>query len=233
MEDNVMPRFQIPRKLSTIAVVAISLSQLSNAATSLAAQAAAEKVQIVASGMCCKGCAQKVAAQLYAAPGVSNVEADLPSRTVTVTFKPSPKLTLSGLWQATEKADGKPTKLVTPRATYTLQRPEQLQLAQPLAPGRYWVVLNNPSSSVSIQEISKRLYSVRGVKTVSFDAPNRTFFVESATAEPLSPWNLVAAVEQAGQNAASITGPHGVFTIEHPAETAVRTNQSQQQGAVR
>ena len=129
------------RLTATIAVFAISMSWLSSSATHAAAQGATERIQIVAPAMCCKGCAQKVAAQLYTAPGVSNVEADVPSHTVTVTFKPSPKLTLGGLWLAAEKADGKPSKLVTPQATYTLQRPEQLQLTEPLAPGRYWVVV--------------------------------------------------------------------------------------------
>ena len=103
--------------------------------TFAAAQGVTEKIQIVAPAMCCKGCAQ-VAAQTVHSTGRFHVEARPRRATlVTVTFKPSPKLTLGGLWLAAEKADGKPSKLVTPQATFTLQRPEQLKLTEPLAPG--------------------------------------------------------------------------------------------------
>ena len=70
--------------------------------------------------------------------------------------------------------------------------------------------------------ISKRLYAVRGVKNVSLDAASRTFFVESDANAPLSPWSLMAAVEQSGLATESITGPQGVFTIERSAEKAAR-----------
>ena len=178
--------------------------------------------------------AQKVAAQLYTAPGVSNVEADVPSHTVTVTCKPSPKLTLGGLWQAAEKADGKPSKLMTSQATYTLQRPEQLQLKEPLVPGRYWVVVQKLATNDGAQVITKRLYAVRGVKIVSFDAASRTFFVESDANAALSPWTLMAAVEQSGLATESITGPQGVFTIERLVAKSASVYSTQQfQGAVR
>ena len=194
------------------------------------------QVQIVADGMCCNGCAQKVGAQLYTAPGVSNVQADVPNHLVTVTFRPSPKLTLGGLWAATERADGKPSKLVTSQAIYTLQRPEQLRLTEPLQPGRYWVVVEKLGNEESTAKAIKQLSSIRNVKSVSCDAPNRTFFLETASTEPLSPWMLLAAVEQCGSSAQSITGPHGVFTIERPKQQAVQSTasqQSQQQGIVR
>jgi copper chaperone CopZ len=225
---------KIPRPTAKIMVFAISLSWLPSSATYAAAPPSTEKIQIVANGMCCNGCAQKVAAQLYTAPGVSNVEADVPSHTVTVTFKPSARLTLGGLWQAAEKADGKPSKLVTSQATYTLQRPDQLQLKDPLVPGRYWVVVQQLATNDGAQVISKRLYAVRGVKNVSLDAANRTFFVESDANAALSPWSLLAAVEQSGLATESITGPQGVFTIERSAEKAARAYPAQQiQGAVR
>jgi len=187
--------------------------------------------------MCCKGCAQKVASQLYAAPGVSNVEIDLPNHTVIVTARPSPKLTLGHLWQAAEQGDGKPSKLITSQATYTLQRPEQLQLTEPLAPGRYWVVVRNLESNDGAQKIAKQLYAVRGIKTVRADIQKRVLFIESANQDVVSPWNLASAVAQAGDSAESITGPHGVLTIE-PApkanqSSAVRPTYPQTQGGVR
>ncbi|HEX2474232.1 MAG TPA: heavy-metal-associated domain-containing protein, partial [Lacipirellulaceae bacterium] len=82
-------------------------------------------VQITADDMCCQGCAQKVAAQLYAAPGVTTVATDVPNRTVKVTAKPSAKLTLERLWRAVEKGKGGPSKLVTAQATYTLIKAEK------------------------------------------------------------------------------------------------------------
>lgn len=229
-----MNGMKIPRLKTTIAVFAISATWLPSSATYAANQPGTEKIQIVANGMCCNGCAQKVAAQLYTAPGVSNVEADVPSHTVTITCKPSQRLTLGGLWQATEKADGKPSKLVTSQATYTLQRPEQLQLKEPLVPGRYWVVVQKLTNNDGAEVITKRLYAVRGVKNVSLDTASRTFFVESDANEALSPWSLMAAVEQSGHATESITGPQGIFTIERPVAKSASVYSTQQfQGAVR
>ena len=229
-----MLRIQFPRFSGAIAIVALSLSHLSAPRTFAAGPTAPQEIQITAPGMCCQGCVQKLAAQLYAAPGVSNVEADLASHTVTVTYKPSPKFTLGGLWLATERGDGKPSKLVTPQATFTLQRPEQLQLSEPLAPGRYWVVVQQLEPNKGAQSISQHLKMLRGVKNVTLDAASRTFFVESDAAVSLSPFGLMAAVEQSGHSTESITGPHGVFTIERSVEKAARATTSQQlQGAVR
>lgn len=222
------------RTVQRLGVVAVCFTTL--VATSAgygAPQYEAARIQIVADGMCCQGCAQKIAAQLYTAPGVSNVEADVASHTVVVTIKPSPRLTLGTLWHATEKGDGKPSKLISPQAIYTLQRPEQLQLREPLAPGRYWVVVNKLTSQEGAANAAKHLQAIRGVKTVSCDAASRTFFIETATADPLSPWNLVSAIEQSGHSTESVTGPQGLFTVERPVPRAAQTFSSQQQGAVR
>lgn len=229
-----MLRIQLPRLSAAIAVVALSLSLLSAPATFAAVQTAMEKIQIVAPAMCCQGCAQKVAAQLYAAPGVFNVEADLATHTVTITYKPTPKLTLGGLWLAVENADGKPSKLVTSKATFTLQRPEQLNLSEPLAPGRYWLVVQQGESGIGAQSISKHLQMLRGVKNVTLDAASRTYFVESDVNVPLSLWGLNAAVERSGHSTVSITGPQGLFKIERAAVEAARATTTQQlQGTVR
>ena len=139
-------------------------SVLVSAATAQQEQIA--QVQIVAAGVCCNGCAQKVGAQLYTEPGVSNVQADVPNHLVTITFRPSPKLTLGRLWAATERGDGKPSKLVTSQATYTLQRPEQLQLTEPLQPGHYWVVVEKLGSEESIGKAIKNLSENRPIASV-------------------------------------------------------------------
>lgn len=198
------------------------------------AEQAATKVQIYSDGISCKGCAQKVAAELYTLPGVSNVETDLATHTAVVTFTPSSKTTLANLWQAAE-GHGKTSKLVTPQATYTLQRPDQLKLAEPLAPGRYWIVAKGLTTNEAAQKIAKQLQSVRGVKTVQADIASRTLFVESSS-ESLLPWDLVSAVEQAGDLLLSITGPHGVLNIEYRQDAQARAtsvSSVQKSGAVR
>jgi copper chaperone CopZ len=218
------------RKTISRIITTFSLPLLLLANSSLAAPpAGALRIQVVADEMCCQGCVQKVAAQLYALPGVTSVEANVASRTVVITAKPSPKLTLGGLWHAVELGKGAPSKLVTTQATYTLERPDQLQLTEPLSPGRYWIVVRALSSKDAAQQITRQFYAVRGVKTVQVDIAKRTFFVESANSAPLSPWTLASAVEQAGDNAISVTGPHGVLTIERPSDQQARaaTNPSQ------
>jgi len=192
------------------------------------------QVQIVADGMCCNGCAQKVGAQLYTAPGVSNVQADVPNRLVTITFRPSQKLTLGGLWAATERADGKPSKLVTLQATYTLQHPEQLKLSEPLQPGRYWIVVEKLTTDQETEKAIKQLTAIRGVKTANCDRASRTFFVETAPNEVLSPWSALAAMEQSGHTAESVMGPFGLFSVERVKARAVpATAAQQQQGSIR
>ena len=126
-----MFRIQSFKICSALVVAIVGL----NTSTIAVAQQTVFKVQIVADDMCCKGCAQKVAAQLYAAPGVTSVQADVPNRLVTVTAKPSPKLTVERLWQAVEQGKGGPSKLVTPQATYVLFRAESLPAEQRLPIG--------------------------------------------------------------------------------------------------
>ena len=95
------------------------------------------KIQIVDDAMCCKGCA-KIAAQLYAAPGVTSVDIDLPNHTVVVTAKPSPKLTARTTVAGCRKGRGKPSKLATPKATYTLTRTGKLKARRA---GHGWKIL--------------------------------------------------------------------------------------------
>lgn len=202
--------------------------------TAANAQQAATKVQIFSDGISCKGCAQKVAAELYTLPGVTNVETDFVTHTAVVTFTPSPKTTPATLWQAAE-GHGKTSKLVTPQAAYTLQSPDQLKLAKPLAPGRYWIVTKGLTTNEAAQTISKQLQGIRGVKIVQADIAGRTLFVESGP-EPVSPWHLISAVEKAGDLVLSVTGPHGVLNIEYredALERATSISAVQNSGAVR
>jgi len=218
--------------LRSCAIVMVASLLGQNALNKATAQTPVVKVQIVADEMCCHGCAQKVAAQLYAAPGVRSVEADVPSRVVTITAKRSPKLTLERLWSAVEKGKGSPSKLMTSQATYALKRSASLKPDQRATSGRYSLTVLTMTNKESAQQIANNLYAVRGVKGVSVDVAKRTLFVESAAKTILSPWNLAAAVESAHHEPTAILGPHGLLTIERPvsadSETAVRSTRPAQ-----
>ncbi len=201
------------------------------------AQQTVFKVQIVADDMCCKGCAQKVAAQLYSAPGVTSVQVDVPNRLVTVTAKPSPKLTVERLWQAVEQGKGGPSKLVTSQATYVLFRAESLPTEQRLPTGRYSLEIETMQDKDFAQKIANQLYAVRGVQDVGVDIEQRKLFVQSMNGSVLSPWALATAAERAQGQPIAVAGPYGVLTIERSAAaaptTAVKPTYSQIQGEVR
>ena len=207
------------------------------ASTATATQQRPLKVQVVANEMCCKGCAQKVAAQLYALPGVTEVRVDVPGRSVSITAKPSPKLTLEGIWQAVEKGKGGPSKLVTDQATYILMRPDSLKPEQRLPAGQYSLQVRSLENKDSAQRIANQLYKVRGVQTVSVDLVQRTLFVQSTSGAVVSLWNLATAAERAQSEPVSVGGPHGLLTIKRTAESqavaAGRPTNPSLQGEVR
>ncbi|MEX0642462.1 MAG: heavy-metal-associated domain-containing protein [Pirellulales bacterium] len=208
-----------------------------SAATIAFAQQSVFKVQIVADDMCCQGCAQKVAAQLYAAPGVTTVEADVPNRLVTVTAKPSPKLTVERIWFAVEKGKGGPSKLVTADVTYVLTRPDKLKPEQRLPVGRYSLEVRSLQYKETAQKIANQLHAIQGVENVSVNMAQRTLFVQTANGALLSPFALASAADRAQSEPIAIGGPYGVMTIEraddaNPA-TAVRPTYPQVQGEVR
>jgi copper chaperone CopZ len=194
------------------------------------------KVQIIASDMCCQGCVQNVAAQLYALPGVTAVEADVASRTVTLTAKPSPKLTLQRVWQAVEKGKGGPTKLTTPQATYSLIRLESLKPEERLQPGHYSLLFRELNNREAAQRVANEIYKIRGVTNVSHDAQRHSLIVQTS-AVVLSPWTLITAAQQAQAEALAVNGPHGLFTVERALRdgsgTAARTTNTRGQGEVR
>lgn len=216
--------------------LAVALASLS-ATTIGNAQQNTFKVQIVADDMCCKGCAQKVAAQLYAAPGVTSVQADVPNRLVTITAKPSPKLTVERLWKAVEQGKGGPSKLVSPHATYVLFRAESLPPEQRLALGRYSLEVQTLQDKERAQQIANQLYAIQGVQNVSVDVEERKLFLQAMEGADLSPWALATAAERAQGRPIAVAGPYGVLMIERSEAadptTAVKPNDSQNQGVVR
>lgn len=229
-----MYSFRLFKFFSVIALIVL-LSQ--SGSTNTAAAQNVLKVQVVADEMCCKGCAQKVAAQLYAAPGVTSVEADIPNRLVTVIAKPSPKLTLELIWQAVEKGKGGPSKLVTPDATYVLTRSENLKPEKRLAAGRYSLEVRNMEDKEVAKQIANQLYAVRGVESIRVDMAQRMLLVQSANGISLSPWALATAVERAQGELTAVSGPYGVLTVERSAASkpvaSARSTYSPAQGEVR
>jgi len=195
------------------------------------------EVQIVANDMCCKGCAQKVAAQLYAAPGVKSVAADVPNRIVTITAVPTPKLTAERLWLAVEKGKGGPSKLITPTVTYVLFPHASLPPEQQLPAGRYLVKLQELHNQDAAQQIANCLHTIQGVQDVQVNSDDGTLTVQASAGAFLSPWMLATIAEQASATPVAIAGPYGVLTIERHAgresDTATKPRYSQTQGDLR
>lgn len=175
------------------------------------------KFEIVADDMCCDGCAKKIAAQLYTAPGVTDVKANLKARTVFVTAKPSRSLTLEKLWNAVEKGKGKPSRMVAYGVTYSLKRTADLKPGESPAAGVYSVAIADLQQRQSAERVAKAFHAVRGVGQVSLDAAHDALVVQPAAGAALSPWLLLAAVEQAKEQPLEVSGPHGRLTIQRAA----------------
>jgi copper chaperone CopZ len=204
-------QLQIARTCAA-ALVIIGLAPLADGQIAPAAKPVT--FEIVADDMCCGGCAKKVAAQLYAAPGVTDVKANLKTRTVVITVKPSRSLTLEKLWNAVEKGKGKPSRMVAFGVTYSLKRIADLSPTDAPAEGVYSIAVADLQQRQSAERVAKALHDVRGVGRVSLDAAHDALVVEPAGGAALSPWQLMAAVEQANEQPREIAGPHGRLTIE-------------------
>lgn len=102
--------------LSRCCPLAVALLFL-GAATASAAEV--KPTTIIVKEMHCGGCAKKVAKEVSALAGVAKVETDVEARTVKVTPKANTVLSPKALWEAVEKADKEPTKLLGPSGTFT------------------------------------------------------------------------------------------------------------------
>lgn len=222
-------RCYLPGGVNRLAIILLSLTSggISVARTAVAADVVT--YEITADEMCCGGCAKKVAAQLYTAPGVSNVNANVAGRTVTVTAKPSPKLTVEKLWSAVEKGKGKPSKLISPEATYTLTPLDPA--TQQASAGVYTVVVVDLKANGVADKVGRELQTIRGVKTVILHLDQDSLVVEAHPGVQLSPFALASAVERSGQQPSAILGSYGQLTIE-PSAAKVSARQAMK-GSVR
>lgn len=99
--------------LATVAFVGLTIeSQAQNPPQTTA-------TAIIVPKMHCKGCAQKMATELYKVPGVGQVFVSVETTTMTVRAKdgqaPSPR----GLWEAVERAGYEPSRLQGPSGVFT------------------------------------------------------------------------------------------------------------------
>lgn len=196
------------------------------------ATSAIERVEIVAEKMCCQGCARKVSGQLYAARGVREVGVDMSTHTLTVTLPRPNAIALGQLWSAVEESDGGPTKLVTAEATYTLARRDESSVdgQRPLTEtAPLSIAIDNLHCKGCATKIAAKLYALKGVMKVSVDMQQETLFVAFSPDTVISPWLLIAAVQNAGERPLSVSGPHGTLAIEWVTELTPKNHQQARQ----
>ena len=190
--------------VAAVCVLTISVS-FSQAATPQGSY----QVQIHAAEMCCKGCVQKVSAQLYAAPGVTSVEANLETRMVKVSVSQKKGATIEQLWQAVAAGAGGPDQLHTDTAIFTLTAPAEKTVAN--AASTTYVVVENLNEEGRPQQIAGKLYAIDGVQKVNADLQKNTLIV---TGGHLSPWAIIGAVANAQARPLSVKGAYGEMKIE-------------------
>lgn len=212
---------------SKLIVLAIFLSGLMSVCVQAAVPPGSFQVQIVAADMCCKGCVQKVSGQLYAAPGVMEVSANLENRTVLVTVSQKKGATLEQLWQAVAAGKGGPTQLATANATFTLTPAESLDKTQILPATKSHIIVENLGLEGKAQNIANQLYTTEGVVKVSVDAQQNALIVTSQQA--ISPWALIAAVTKAQERPVAIVGAYGLMNIAWSNHQPSHSNQQAQQ----
>jgi len=210
-------------------LLTICLVGVIDKSTQAAAPQGTYQVQIVADEMCCKGCAQKVAAQLYAAPGVTAVDIDLKNKTVLATVSQQKGASLQQLWQAVVAGEGGPTQLTTAAATFTIAQPEVTAGNKPLPKGTTYVVIDNLHCKGCAQKIAAQFYAIRGVSKVSADLKRNTLTVSNRNKQELSPWSLIGAVTAAKERPVAIHGAFGQMSIKWSTPKTASAHQASSQ----
>jgi len=209
-------------------LIILAVTRLTSAVEAATPQLGDQQVQIFAEEMCCKGCAQKVAGQLYAAPGVTAVDADFENKTVVVTVSQKKGASLEQLWQAVAAGEGGPTKLTTTEATFSMTPPEALA-GNALPPmGTTYVVIDNLHCKGCAQKIAAQLYTLRGVSKVNANMKQNTMIIKN-NGQGLSPWALVGAVTNAKERPLAIIGASGRMDIAWSAPKTVSAHQASSQ----
>ncbi len=214
-----------PIKFFLLTVCLVGLLGKSTQAT---AQQSSYQIQIVAEDMCCKGCAQKVAGQLYAAPGVTAVDANMKNKTVTITMSQQQGASLEQLWQAVAAGEGGPSKLTTAEATFTFAQHEASAGNQSPPKGTTYVVIDNLHCKGCAQKIAAQFYTIRGVSKVNADMKQNTMIVKN-NGQDLSPWALIGAVTNAKERPVAIVGVSGRMDIAWSTPKTTSAHQTSNQ----
>jgi copper chaperone CopZ len=192
-------------------------------------------VKIVAEKMCCKGCANKISAQLYATKGVKKVEANMKTKVVSVSLSQSSSVKLGQLWHAVEQGEGGPIKLDTSKATYTLIRPKmhtgQAIAVQPTNSPLH-IVIDNLHCKGCAKKIASQLYTITGVTKVSVDMKTETLIVQMQSGTTATPWQVIDAVTKAGERPLAVVGLHGKLAIEWTTKRSNNNHQQAQQTTI-
>lgn len=69
--------------------------------------------------MCCNGCAQKIAGQLYVVRGVKEVRVNLDKKLVYVIPQQTKTVSPRAMWEAVQKGEDNPIRLAGPSGTFT------------------------------------------------------------------------------------------------------------------
>ena len=175
-----------------------------------AAPTSFQTVEIVAEGMCCQGCARKVAGKLYTARGVRSVDTDVPTHAVKVQAPQAGVAYLGTLWDAVAAGDGAPTSLVTADATFKLKPAAEPGTQQITTAIR----LAGVATPERVRRVADRFGAVEGVTGVRFDQTASTLLVTTAPDRRLNPWAAVELAAGVGERPVSVVGPAGVLTIQ-------------------
>jgi copper chaperone CopZ len=182
-----------------------------------------QQVSIVASAMCCEGCAQKVTSNLYAARGVKTVDVVIETRTVTVTLPERGGASLGHLWDAVQQGEGGPTQLSTAEATYTFAA-ASTEAPTHVAKTKTFLVIDNLHCMGCAQKLARQIYAAKGVKKVSVDLAKDTLIIETGPDSLISPWLVIDAAAKADERPLSVTGYYGKIAIEWATERTPKTD---------
>jgi len=94
------------------------LATLLSGSTLMAAPPTNETV-IQVEKMCCQGCVQKIAAQLYTVRGVKEVRYDLEKKIVVVVPQSQATLSPLAMWNAVIKGKDRPLRIAGPTGVFT------------------------------------------------------------------------------------------------------------------
>lgn len=101
---------------ASLLIIAIAFA-LTTAGSVSAAEPAHTTINV--EKMCCKGCAQKIASQMYVVRGVKEVRINMEKRLVFVIPQPNTNVSPRAMWEAVVKGEDKPLRLAGPSGTFT------------------------------------------------------------------------------------------------------------------